>query len=554
MIVHPGLADDVYVQEISPTAAELALIERIGAKAFDPSEHPRDDHGRWAKKPGSRIAAAFEKVTGSLGRWRAPREIKPARFADVEDDLFRRYNSLHLEADQWHAFSHYLGGLPPDINVALREGKLNDDQRKQRDGLDALLAKQPLPYDMTLRRSTHFEQEFPDAKPGDVFTEPGYLSTSPSGVGGARFGPDHLILHTPKGTPAYYYGGLGEEDEMLLGRGMAVRIDKVSDAIDGRRIDATVLPPDVKPTKASFDAQDWMREQRQLRLKVSHPKLPKRRSRQRDSHFDFFKAARKQFEKDRKVEWPTWHESYQGDRTPTSLAAFDVANTWPLPEIEAAATFELPEQYDDIQLAARDPQSLVDHLKQKYTGTTAVSHMNTTEGDRLNIKDSNVEDVAAEISRQMLWLDQAIEDHGEEPPIGKHLWRVSGIDHLDPAQLEKLHNGETIYVTEPGFFSTTTNQGFADNIGDETARGDEPAMLDVHNPSGVKALNIDNVVDAVWPENERKSEGDTDASEWIFPRNTRFAIKMTDRTHEPDYPYNLPSALPVLDVTVLPPA
>ena len=131
-----------------------------------------------------------------------------------------------LEASEASAIKGYTGSGYHGINKGLRQGLLNDYLQKQVDQLDAAFEKAPpLPKSIVVHRGVHAKiagaEVFDQMKPGDLFMERGYVSTSLA-KGSAFAGSAKLNIKVPAGAKAAYVSGFGlgisKEKELLLPR------------------------------------------------------------------------------------------------------------------------------------------------------------------------------------------------------------------------------------------------------------------------------------------------------------------------------------------------
>lgn len=210
--------------------------------AFDPNQ-PRDKNGEWTANGGGGGAAA--DLTKS------EHEALEPRWGSITDKKTR--------ANLQSAVATYTGSEYDEINAELR--KPNNDwttgpyQRTIR-RLNTVFetAGQKLPRDTKLYRGVS-EHRWNDLKPGDVVTDPSFVSTAPDQKTASYFsGEKGKMLHltVPKGTtvitPKFTKHvamtgtdvdilGEGAENEVLLRRGTSFRVDR----IDGKNVHATVL-------------------------------------------------------------------------------------------------------------------------------------------------------------------------------------------------------------------------------------------------------------------------------------------------------------------------
>jgi uncharacterized protein len=121
-----------------------------------------------------------------------------------------------------------LRGVPTDRD--LREKALVDGTVK---GLDSIMAKNRTPTDIVTYRGTEAHPSFANLKPGEIYVDKAYQSTSTQKE--AAMGGDYMFhITSPKGTKigaitadeTGYTGAWGGEKEMLLARGSALRLER----------------------------------------------------------------------------------------------------------------------------------------------------------------------------------------------------------------------------------------------------------------------------------------------------------------------------------------
>ncbi|WP_459545878.1 WXG100-like domain-containing protein [Nocardia sp. X0981] len=117
--------------------------------------------------------------------------------------------------------------------------------------LDSVLAKSPLPEQVTV---SYAQQVNPfgrlEGLQGSTQLVPGYIRAMPATLSRADTAGYHLEVTVPAGTPALLLGELSplgpQVPEIVLGRGLLLRVDSVQDHGNGRAfIRATVAPPDI---------------------------------------------------------------------------------------------------------------------------------------------------------------------------------------------------------------------------------------------------------------------------------------------------------------------
>ncbi|MGL4177893.1 MAG: ADP-ribosyltransferase [Dermatophilaceae bacterium] len=151
-----------------------------------------------------------------------------------------------LPEDQKRAVHDYTKELGPgiegltykEINEALRGQRDKTPELQQRiDLIDKSLAGHPVPEDVMITRGTgigHYDEVDPRKMVGKLIDEEAYMSTSLGGPAESfKYREAILHLQVPKGTPAMWvdkvsaFTGANTERELLLGRGLSYRIDRV---------------------------------------------------------------------------------------------------------------------------------------------------------------------------------------------------------------------------------------------------------------------------------------------------------------------------------------
>ncbi|MGL4745268.1 MAG: ADP-ribosyltransferase, partial [Dermatophilaceae bacterium] len=162
-----------------------------------------------------------------------------------------------LPEDQKRALNDYTKELGPgaegltykEINGALRGLRpTTPELRGHIDLIDQALAGHPVPEDIMVTRGTgigHYEAH-PRFMAGKTVDEKAYMSTSLGGPADA-FAAEDAVLHlqVPKGTPALWMEKISafgnSERELLLGRGLSYRVDRVAFEKDQWHIYGKVL-------------------------------------------------------------------------------------------------------------------------------------------------------------------------------------------------------------------------------------------------------------------------------------------------------------------------
>jgi len=211
-------------------------------------------------------------------------------------------------------------------------------------------------------------------------------------------------------------------------------------------------------------------------------------------------------------------------KNPDALTpASDYADTvLSVPERNAANTYGSPNLYKLFQQASRDPSKVLKEaedfksrggvMPRTMVPSDAVYGFGFESTSRLT-----AEEIATEIERQSSWLTHAIARHGEEPPLGTELVRMTGMDHLPEEILLQLAQGEQVDLQDTGYLAFTDDLEVADFVSAITAKeagAADRALWHVHT-DGVKGLHT-NGVD---PHNHP-------IDEWIYPPRTPFTIKL----------------------------
>lgn len=528
------------------TSPPSPFEEIPGLKAFDPRER-RDDRGRWTESPELRDFAAIRNVLGDMGAF--DMEVDP----EHRPDLFMKHPKS--------GFTVRNDKPAPTIVTKLPE---QYGQGEFPMVADTVPVDFPKPDDVAHLTAHGFQKEVPGTRRPLPFafraiSEEDYQQSLKRGY---MQSDQRMNLSQDEGTVAE----VGDPSFYLPG--------KLSSDADGEypgRIVKIALRPEDGWT---YDRDGYIKTRKPIPVEqlaaVSPVIVTDRRDGRTHTHLKAFDPHERRdargrwtdgssvpewiaqgdalYEHDLEREWPNAKElrGITLNRLDTDEQR-KVAREWNTPEFVSATNFESPDLYDDIQTAARMPDKLLDHVSEKYVRNR----------QSVEFADGNFEDVggaflpggprmkeaAAEFQRQARWLDHAIDVHGEPPPVDT-LYRVTGMDHLPKEMRAKLKRGETVFVKEPGFFSTTPSQSFARQIANMTAHGPQ-AMWRVTNPKGAKAVNLDPLIQVSRANNPlaRLLGGPEDPirREFIFGRNNRMAIKLvTDGT-----------AIPIYDVTLL---
>jgi hypothetical protein len=225
--------------EIVPALDDIGKSARANAgKRYNPLE-PRDPHsGEWIGD-GSALVSDVAKMIERPTRGRVATDPRVLGAAELPDWGHRHYGGPGaLTAEQHAAINWYSHRGDRAINGVLRhnfeadedESAAEADARRARAVAAAPVldsAFRPLPEDVTLWRSVDLGAfaGFGFNK-GDVFSDPGYLSTTASRAH-LYDGDVRMTIRAPKGTPSYYMDGASDfpaEHEVLLGRGLRLRV------------------------------------------------------------------------------------------------------------------------------------------------------------------------------------------------------------------------------------------------------------------------------------------------------------------------------------------
>lgn len=242
------------------TDGETFLFGR-GKKKFDPSTHPRDEDGRWAKTSTPRVDVTPEVRRETLVRMRGAARGAAARAA-VPKISGRAIREFQVDPAN------------EEINFGLRTG--NGVPKKWQgvaDELDAALEESRTDRDIVVQRGTTNPRDlFGDAwsdfgtNDGLVWEDAGFTSSTLSPdmadwFARARPGQTSLIMNIliPEGTSAVYLDEDSRLDEVLLPRGGRYRVvDTGFKPYGGEpwEIQVEWLPPDGDVTAAAQDEID----------------------------------------------------------------------------------------------------------------------------------------------------------------------------------------------------------------------------------------------------------------------------------------------------------
>lgn len=188
------------------------------------------------------------------------RPAAPAK-AMSDGDLMVARNKFAASTtpEEFSSVGNYRGMYFGAVNQHLREGNYPRGEKELVDEtvkhLDSALSRTRLDRDTMLYRGVSEHPVFAALKPGDVFVDKAFMSTSASHDPGTVMGGEYLFhITAPKGTKAGaivadesgFAGAWGGEKEMLLGRGTAMRLDRIEtvtqkDPFDGKPYDQKVM-------------------------------------------------------------------------------------------------------------------------------------------------------------------------------------------------------------------------------------------------------------------------------------------------------------------------
>lgn len=193
----------------------------------------------------------------------------PAAAAPMSEDAFTAYQASFSDAisdAERSAATAYSGGSHRGINRSLRTGeKLSELNAKRLEHLDSMIARSSSPNDVTVLRGENNKERFGSLaklKPGDVYTDKGYLSTTAgSKIDDAFVGDVEMHIVVPKGSQAAPLPSLkAGERELLLPRNNRYRVESSEIGPDpGRKghqritIKVTSLGPEGAPPVAIGD-------------------------------------------------------------------------------------------------------------------------------------------------------------------------------------------------------------------------------------------------------------------------------------------------------------
>ena len=182
----------------------------------------------------------------------APKEIKAEQAQKWGDKHFGQW-AKELPPAEKAAVDRYIARDDPSnpqgfikINGDLRKSGGTKVSKTTRD-LDAALARGPgAPHAMVVNRKLVANPALMGAlKPGGVFQDHGYMSTSVGDIHGGMAANISMKITVPKGTKGAYVSAsdkaVGGQQEFLLPRGTKLRIDKVTTSRGFTKVKATVV-------------------------------------------------------------------------------------------------------------------------------------------------------------------------------------------------------------------------------------------------------------------------------------------------------------------------
>jgi hypothetical protein len=178
----------------------------------------------------------------SEARSQGARELTEPQFRKMQRDA-----RLHLTDDEIEQSLRYSREYYNEVNRHLRGTKGYEDipasEKAIIPALDSVLEKSRLSEPVVTHRAVHFEPGTAEykLKPGDVFSDPGYMSTSNRSENIERFGNVHFVITSPSGTKLAAIQSSKAEGELLLPRGSKLRITARDELPGGGvRLHATV--------------------------------------------------------------------------------------------------------------------------------------------------------------------------------------------------------------------------------------------------------------------------------------------------------------------------
>jgi hypothetical protein len=233
--------------KLAGKTTKAAARRAIRKAEFSEDDHPRDEQGRFAGS-GSGASASGAQADGqraalASAAGSAARPLNDSGFAIERAALAERITPTEHSAAQAYTSNDYVA-----INGLLRAGSdfglTEDDETAARETirhLDTLMDKARISAPVITYRGSEPHPAFMAMQAGDVFVDHAFVSTSVDKD--AQFGGG-VIFHvtSPAGTKiAAVPSHIEEEKEMLLGRGVAMRVDRRETKKDGRGKDVHVF-------------------------------------------------------------------------------------------------------------------------------------------------------------------------------------------------------------------------------------------------------------------------------------------------------------------------
>lgn len=175
-----------------------------------------------------------------------------AEMSSVSLERFR--SGAYRKLDDWsnedkynrelaNGWSSYVNGNHDDINGYLRGDSEDYDEDVARMFQVFNLMGQSLPKAATLYRGVTGSKAFgvsslEELKPGTVYRDGGYSSTSTKRVEATKFGSTMIVVHAPKGTRVL--PGNPHENELIINKGTRFRVTHVD--IEGKTVHVEVVP------------------------------------------------------------------------------------------------------------------------------------------------------------------------------------------------------------------------------------------------------------------------------------------------------------------------
>ncbi len=256
-------------------------------KPDEPDEKPKPAKKAPAKKATPRAKKAAPKKRASL--------TGDAALAAAPIDFTRPHPDSGLTAEEEAVFADYVVDGAYRTNPTLRDYKGHLDPHDDETAaevrlMDAAMSRSPLPADVLVERGISYgdavevfggEERWRGDLTESTVLDHAFMSTTARVGGGAEYAAQSgdnpgdqatLRIRVPAGTKAIKMSGSEYEDELLLERGLTLRVisDSGYDENGGRVIEAEVVGKPVAPAMmmgAEFDA--LTREQKVKRLKDS---------------------------------------------------------------------------------------------------------------------------------------------------------------------------------------------------------------------------------------------------------------------------------------------